>query len=213
MKCLPVDFAVHLRVGEEDFCRATFGHYRQHPRFLQLFDGLRGKNHGGVVFTPSLLRLHYIVADRLVLDEQPCLIKEENLESGESSRVGNFVRRAMQNVKQQRLQYVRRIVPTMEVERLKARERKRVLSVVKQEPVLPAAGPAVQAFLQLANYVAKVRDRALARLQHVDALDGVPHPPFFSEVQPIPLFVALNEHAEEAEEKLHVLFGLRQGEW
>jgi len=62
----------------------------------------------------------------------------------------------------------------------------------------------------LANDVAKVRDRALARLQHVDALDGVPQPPFFSEVQPIPLFVALNEHAEEAEEKLQVLFGLRQ---
>jgi hypothetical protein len=98
----------------------------------------------------------------------------------------------------------------VEVERLKARERKRVLSVVKQEPVLPAAGPAVQAFLQLANDVAKVRDRALVRLQHVDALDRVPQPAFFFEVEPVTLFVALNEHAEEAEEKLQVLFGLRQ---
>ena len=125
-------------------------------------------------------------------------------------RVGNFVRRAMQNVKQQWFQNFRRIVPAVEVERLKAGERKRVLGVVKEESVLSTAGPAVQAFLQLANDVAKVRDRALVRLQHVDALDRVPQSAFFFEVEPVTLLVALNEHAEEAEEKLQVLFGLRQ---
>src|ERR1022692_4572189 len=34
MKRLAVNFPVHVRVGEEYLCRATLGHYRQHPRFL-----------------------------------------------------------------------------------------------------------------------------------------------------------------------------------
>ena len=101
----------------------------------------------------------------------------------------------------------------MEVEGLKAGERKRVLGVVEEESVLPTARPAVQAFLQLADDVGKVRDRALVRLQHVNALDRVPELAFFFEVEPVALLVALNQHAEEAEEKLQVLFGLRQGEW
>src|SRR5450755_1752046 len=70
----------------------------------------------------------------------------------------------------------------------------------------------MQAFLQLANDVPKVRDRALVRLQYVDALDRVPQSAFLLEVDPVTLLVTLNEHAEEAEEKLQVLFGLRQRE-
>ena len=58
----------------------------------------------------------------------------------------------------------------------------------------------------------EVRDRALVRLQHVHALDRLPQPAFFFEVEPVTLFVALDEYTEEAEEKLQVLFGLRQGE-
>ena len=58
----------------------------------------------------------------------------------------------------------------------------------------------------------KVRDRALGRLQHVHALDGIPQPAFFLEVEPVTLFVALDEHAEEAEKELQVFFGLRQRE-
>src|ERR1700689_3156155 len=70
----------------------------------------------------------------------------------------------------------------------------------------------MQAFLQLANDVPKVRDRALVRLQYVDALDRVPQSAFLLEVDPVTLLVTLNEHAEEAEEKLQALFGLRQRE-
>jgi hypothetical protein len=64
----------------------------------------------------------------------------------------------MQNIKQQWFQDFRRIVPAVEIERLKAFERKRVLGVVEEEAVLSTAGPAVEAFFQLANDVAKVRD-------------------------------------------------------
>src|SRR4029077_8166749 len=64
----------------------------------------------------------------------------------------------------------------------------------------------------LANDVSKIRNRALVRLQNVDALDRVPQSAFLLEVDPVTLLVTLNQHAEEAEEKLHVLFGLRQRE-
>src|SRR5713226_391784 len=70
----------------------------------------------------------------------------------------------------------------------------------------------MQAFLQLANDVPKVRDRALVPLQYVNALDRVPQSAFLLEVEPVTLLVTLNEHAEKAEEKLQVLFGLRQRE-
>ena len=116
----------------------------------------------------------------------------------------------MQNVKQQRLQDIGRIAPAVEVEGLKARKRKRVLSVVEEEAVLSTLRPAMQPFLQLADDVGEVRDCALLRLQHVDALDGVPESAFLFEVEPVTLLVALNEHAEKAEEKLQVLFGLGQ---
>src|SRR5208282_5532426 len=65
---------------------------------------------------------------------------------------------------------------------------------------------------QLANDVPKIRNRALVRLQYVHPLDRIPQPAFFFEVQPVTLFVALNEYSEEAEEKLQVLFGVRQRE-
>ena len=70
----------------------------------------------------------------------------------------------------------------------------------------------MQTLLQLANDVRKVRDRALGRLQHVHTLDGIPQAAFFLEVETVPLSVALNQHAEEAEQELQVLFRLRQRE-
>src|ERR1700676_5073891 len=212
MKRFAVNFSVHVRVGEEDLCRATLRHYRQHPRFLKFFDGLRRKDHRRFVLAPGLLRLHHIIANGLVLDEEPRLVEQEELGGAELLGVSDLIRCSVQNIKQQWFQDFRCIVPAVEIERLKAFERKRVLSVVKQKSVLSAAGPAVEAFFQLANDVAKVRDGALVRLQYVDALDRVPQSAFLLEVQPVTLLVTLNEYSEEAEEKLQVLFGLRQRE-
>src|SRR5208282_2927132 len=212
MKRLAINFPVHVRIGEEDFCRATLGHYRQHPRLLKLLDGLRRKDHRGVVLAPGLLRLHHIIANGLVLYEEPCLIELEKLGGAEVLRVGNFIRCSMQNIKKQWFQNLGRVIPTVEVKRLKTGERKRVLSVVKQKSVLSTAGPAVEAFFQLANDISKIRNRTLVRLQDVDALDRIPQSAFLLEVDPVTLLVPLNEHAEETEEKLQVLFGLWQRE-
>src|SRR5208283_3121571 len=212
MKRLSVNFPVHVRVGEEDLCRATLRHYRQHPRFLKFFDGLRRQYHRCFVLAPCFLRLHHIIADRLVLDEEPRLVEQEELRCAELLRVGDFIRCPMQNIKEQWFQDFRRIVPAVEIERLKVFERKRVLGIVEEEAVLSTAGPAVEAFFQLSNDVSKVRDCALVRLQHVDALDRGPQSAFLLEVEPITLLVTLNEHTEEAKEKLQVLFSLRQRE-
>src|ERR1700733_6865795 len=212
MKRFAVNFSVHVRVGEEDLRRATLGHYRQHPRFLKFLDGLRRKDHRRFVLAPGLLRLHHIVADRLVLDEEPRLVEQEELGCAELLGVSDLIRCSVQNIKQQWFQDFRRIVPAVEIERLKAFERKRVHGVVEEEAVLSTAGPAVEAFFQLSNDVSKVRDCALVRLQYVDPFDRVPQSAFLFEINTVTLLVTLNEHAEEAEEKLQVLFGLRQRE-
>src|SRR5580704_1350575 len=212
MKCFPVNVTVHIRVGEKDLRGATFGHYRQHPRFLKLFDGLRSKDHCRFVLAPGLLRLHYIIANGLVFDEEPRFVEQEELGCAELLGVSDLIRCPVQNIKQQWFQDFRRIVPAAEIERLKAFERKRVLSIVKQKSVLSTAGPAVQAFFQLANDVAEVRDGALVRLQYVNPFNRIPEAAFLLEVEPVTLLVTLNEHAEKAEEKLQVLFGLRQRE-
>ncbi len=64
----------------------------------------------------------------------------------------------------------------------------------------------MQTLLQLADDVGEVGDGALLRLQHVHALDGIPQLALFLEVEPVTLSVAFDQHAEEAEEKLQVLF-------
>src|SRR5208283_2389060 len=147
MKRLAVNFPVHVRIGEEDLCRATLGYYRQHPRFLKLFDGLRRKDHRGVVLAPGLLRLHHVVANGLVLYEEPRLIEQEELGGPEVLGVSNLNRCSMQNIKEQWFQNLGRVIPTVEIKRLKAFERKRVLGVVEEETVLSTTGPAVEAFL------------------------------------------------------------------
>src|SRR6202166_447317 len=212
MKCFPVNVTVHIRVGEKDLRGATLGNYRQHPRFLKFFDGLGGQNHRRFVLAPCFLRLHHIIADRLVLDEEPRFVEQEELGCAELLGVSDLIRCPVQNIKQQWFQDFRRIVPAVEIERLKAFERKGVLSVVKQKSVLSTTRPAVEAFFQLANDVAKVRDCALVRLQYVNPFNRIPEAAFLLEVEPVTLLVTLNEHAEKAEEKLQVLLGLRQRE-
>src|ERR1039458_7612275 len=143
MKCLPVNVTVHIRVGEKDLRGATLGHYCQHPRFLKLFDGLRRQDHRRFVLAPGLLRLHHIIANGLVLDEEPRLVEQEELGGAELLGVSDLIRCSMQNIKEQWFQNLGRVIPTVEVKRLKTGERKRVLGVVEEEAVLSTAGPAV----------------------------------------------------------------------
>src|ERR1035437_1057529 len=157
VKCLAVHLAIHLRVGEEYLRWATLRNDSQHPRLLKLFNGLRSKNHRGIVLAPCLLRLHNIVANRLVLDEQPRLVKQKPLERRQLSGVGNLIARPVKDVEEKWLQHLRRIAPSGEVESLKAGEAERVLCVVKEKSVLTVFRPAVQPLFQLSNDLAEGR--------------------------------------------------------
>src|ERR1051326_622842 len=118
----------------------------------------------------------------------------------------------MENIKEQRFQNVWRVTPSVEVEGLEARERERVVRVIKEESVLPATGPTMQTFFQLTNDVGEVRYSALAWFQYVYALNCVPQPAFLFEIEPVTLIVTLDEHAEKAEQELQILFGRRKRE-
>src|SRR5262252_3159217 len=100
MKCLAINFPVHIWISEENLCRATLGYYRQHPRIFKVFYRLGRKDHRRSVLAPSFLRLHDVIADGLVLDEEPCLIEEEDLESRELLGISDLVRCPMQDVEQ-----------------------------------------------------------------------------------------------------------------
>ena len=64
----------------------------------------------------------------------------------------------------------------------------------------------MQPVFQFADDVGEVGEGALFRLQHVDAFDRFPQLALVFEVQPIALFVAFDQDAEEAEQELQVLF-------
>jgi len=82
-----------------------------------------------------------------IVVREPRLVEQEGLGGAEVLGVSDFIRCPVQNVKQQWFQDFRGIVPAVEIKCLKALERKRVLGVVEEEPVLSIAGPAVQPFL------------------------------------------------------------------
>ena len=165
VKRLAVDLAIHLRVGEKYLGWAALRNDSQHPGLLKLLDGLRGENHRGIVLAPCLLRLHDVVANGLVLDEQPRLVKQECLERRQLRGVGNLIARPVKDVKQERLQHLGRIAPTGEVEGLEAGEAERVLCVVKEKAVLTLLRPTVQPLFQLSDDLAEGRERALLRAQ------------------------------------------------
>jgi hypothetical protein len=93
------------------------------------------------------LGLKLTVKRQPIVVREPRLVEQEGLGGAEVLGVSDFIRCPVQNVKQQWFQDFRGIVPAVEIKCLKALERKRVLGVVEEEPVLSIAGPAVQPFL------------------------------------------------------------------
>src|ERR1017187_3043745 len=173
VKRLAVYLAIHLRVGEKYFRRAALRHDSQHPGLLKLLDGLRGENHRGIVLPPCLLRLHDVVADGLVLDEQPCLIKQERLEGRQLCGGGNLIAGPVKDVEKEWLQYLRRIAPACEVESLEAGEAQRVVCVVKKKAVLTVFRPTVQPLFQLSDDLAECGERPLLRRNYIHPLNGI----------------------------------------
>jgi hypothetical protein len=120
---LAIHLPIHLWVGEKYLGRAAFGDDLQHARLFKLFDRLCGEDHSGVMLAPCLLRCDDVVTNGLVLDEEPSLIQQEKLEGREPFRIDDFEGRAMQHIKEQRFENVRRVAPAAKVEGLEARKR------------------------------------------------------------------------------------------
>src|SRR5947209_16809771 len=77
-------------------------------------------------------------------EETPCFIDEERLECGHRFRVVDEGIGPMQNVKEQWLNEFRVTIHSFKVEALEARQRERVIFVVKDLLVLTTADPLLQ---------------------------------------------------------------------
>src|SRR5882762_1497699 len=145
MKLATIEIAVHIGVGEEDFGRATFDDYIEDLRPLEFVEGLRGEDHGGVVLAPCLEGLKDVPLNAGVLQKYPRFVDEEGFENRRNLAVRDDGIGAMQEVEEQRLQELRVLTHTLEVEALKAGKRNCVLGVVEKESELAAASPLRQA--------------------------------------------------------------------
>src|ERR1035437_7643148 len=119
----------------------------------------------------------------------------------------------MQHIEEQRLKHIRRVTPSRKVECLKAAEGECVFGVVEEKSMLTAACPTLQAVLHRPDDVGEIGNGSLLGLQHVHALDRIPQLALLFEIEPVTLFIALDKHTEEAEEKLQVLFAGVERKW
>src|SRR5229473_2498322 len=144
MKLVPVQLAIHIRVGEEDFCGTGFDNYVNNIRLPQLIKRLGGQNHRRILFAPGLQCFDDVALDVRISKEGPCFIDEECLEDVRDFAVGDDVVRAMEDVEQERLKNLRVLLHPLKIEALKARKTYRVFGIVKEESELPTARPFVK---------------------------------------------------------------------
>src|SRR5260370_23805134 len=118
MKLPTIEIAVHIGVGEEDFGRATFDDYIEDVRAFEFIEGLRRKDHGGVMFAPRFEGFDDVSLDVGVLQKYPGFIDEERFENRANLAVGGDGIRAMEGVEAQRFQKVRGRAHALEGETL-----------------------------------------------------------------------------------------------
>ena len=155
------------------------------------------------MFAPCLLGLGDVTTNRLISNEQPSFVEQEHLERRQPLGVSDLVARAMQDIKEERLQQLGCVVPTVEVEGLELAERQRVFHVVEEKSVLSSARPAMEPILQLPDDLSEIAHRPLVRFENVHALDGAVKLALFFEIQLVSL--ALDQHAEQRIEELEIV--------
>src|SRR5258708_8266170 len=106
MKLSTVEIAVHIGVGEEDFRGAAFDDYIEDVRTLEFIEGLRRKDHGGVMFAPRFEGFDNVSLNAGVLQKYPGFIDEERIENRANLAVGDDCIGAMRDVEKQRFQTV-----------------------------------------------------------------------------------------------------------
>src|SRR5882762_3382692 len=141
MKLVPVQLAIHVRVGEENLCGARFDYHVNNVGLPQLVERLGGQNHRRILFTPRLQRFDYVALNARIPKERPRFINEERLEDVGDFAVGDDVIRAVEDVEQERLKNLRVLFHALKIEALKARKTYRVFGVVEEESELPSGRP------------------------------------------------------------------------
>src|SRR5580692_8300989 len=116
MELPPIKVPVHVGISQEYFRRAAFNNYVQHLRPAQLVEGLGGKNHGGIGFSPRLERLDDVPLNARILQKYPCLVYEKRFEYGTDLPVTNDRVRAMQDIKQKWFKKFRVLAHFLKVE-------------------------------------------------------------------------------------------------
>src|SRR4029077_20345228 len=109
----------------------------------EVFDCLRGENHGGVALPPSLEPFLNVGAKSRMLDESPGFIHHADLQSRSLSRVLYTSDNSMENVEQQWLEQHGIGAHRLEVEYLETFDGERVLDVVEEAGVTAVADPLV----------------------------------------------------------------------
>src|SRR6266849_1029496 len=144
MKLVPVQLAIHIRVGEEDFCGTGFDNYVHDVGLPQFVERLGGQNHRCILFPPSLKRFHDVALDACISEERPCFINEEGLEDVRDFAVGYDVVCTMEDIEQEWLKNLWVLLHALKIKALKTRKTHRVFGVVEEKSELPACRPFVQ---------------------------------------------------------------------
>src|SRR6266849_3422782 len=122
MELVPVQLAVHVRVGEENLCGTGFDNHVHDVRLPQFVERLGGQNHRRILFAPGLQRFHDVALDAWISKERPRFINEERLENVRDLAVGDDVLLAMEDIEQERFKNLRLLPHALKNEALKARK-------------------------------------------------------------------------------------------
>src|SRR5229473_5223104 len=144
MELVPVQLAVHVRVGEKNLCGTGFDNHVHDVRLPQFVERLGGQNHRRVLLAPGLERLNDVAFDARISKERPRFIDKECLEDVRDLAVGDDVIRAMEDIEKKRLKKLRVLFQPLKIEALKARKTYRVFGIVEEESELPTARPFVE---------------------------------------------------------------------
>src|SRR6185295_699200 len=151
LKELRIVPAVESRIRQQEFGRTAFDDGAQQVARREVFDCLRGENHGGVALPPRLEAFLDVGAKSRMLDESPGFIHHADLQSRGFSRVLYTSDNSMENIEQQWLEQHGIGAHRLKVEYLETFDCERVLDIVEKAGVPTVADPLMHSPRQCAG--------------------------------------------------------------
>ena len=205
MKQAPGAGEVQVGVRQKELRRAAFDHRPQEIARPEVLAALGREQHRGVLLAPGLERFCDVVLQRAVLHKAPRFIEHKQFELRRRAHIADGRARAMEDVKQQRLEQQLVLVESLEVKALEALERQRVVGVIEEIGIRAALDPAIEVLGQGAGQGASEgQQAALRRVEGIETLDGIFQFTAAGRAESI-LAIRLHEDADERDEKMKVL--------